>query len=130
MDALRRDGSLAVSMAAECAGSVCGYAALSRLQSPPYALALAPVAVRKAVQGPGLGSALIRHVIGRAQALGYDNIFVLGAPAYYGRFGFPAEAAAAFPSPFAGPHFMALHLVPRQAAPAAVVYPRAFDLFG
>lgn len=130
VDALRRDGSLAVSVAAGCTGGVCGYVALSRLQSPPYALALAPVGVRKAMQGQGIGSALIRRAIGRARALGYGSIFVLGAPAYYGRFGFSAEAAAAFPSPYSGPHFMGLHLTPRQDAPAAVIYAGAFDLLG
>jgi putative acetyltransferase len=130
VDELRREGSLAISLAAECAGNIRGYVALPRLQSPPHALALAPVAVSKAMQGRGIGATLIRHAIGRAQALGCYSIFVLGAPAYYERFGFSAKAAAAFPSPYAGPHFMALHLAQRQDTPAAVIYPRAFDLFG
>jgi putative acetyltransferase len=130
VDELRREGSLAISLAAGCAGNICGYVALPRLQSPPLALALAPVGVSKAMQGRGIGTALIRHAIRRAQALGCRSIFVLGAPAYYERFGFSAKAAAAFPSPCAGPHFMALHLAQRLDAPAAVIYPRAFDLFG
>jgi len=130
VDELRRDGDLVISLAAERAGTICGYVALSRLQSPPHALALAPVAVQKAKQGNGIGSALIRHAIDRAQALGHQAVFVLGRPEFYKRFGFSTEAAAAFPSPYSGPHFMALHLAPNQAVPAAVIYPSAFGKFG
>jgi putative acetyltransferase len=129
VDALRREDALVLSLAAECAGAICGYAALSLLQSPPRALALAPVAVRKAMQGKGIGSALIRHAINRAQALRYDIVFVLGAPAYYERFGFSAVAAAPFPSPYTGPHFMALRLASGLIPPAPVIYPGAFDMF-
>ena len=129
VDALRRADDLVLSFAAECAGAICGYVALSLLQSPPRALALAPVAVRKAMQGKGIGSALIRHAIKRARALRYDMIFVLGAPAYYERFGFSAREAALFPSPYTGPHFMALQLTEGLIPPVPVIYPSAFDMF-
>ena len=58
---------------------------------------------------------------------GFGTIFVLGAPEYYERFGFSAAAAEGYTSPYAGPHFMALHLTPHRTAPAPVVYPAAFD---
>ena len=129
VDGLRAAGCLAVSLAALRGGEVCGYAALSRLQSPPRALALAPVAVRKEAQGNGIGSALIRAATAKARELGFGAIFVLGAPAYYGRFGFSAAAAEGFASPYAGPNFMALHLTPRPIAPSPVIYPEAFGKF-
>jgi putative acetyltransferase len=37
-------------------------------------------------------------------------VFVLGNPAYYGRFGFCADHASGFESPYVGPHFIALAL--------------------
>jgi putative acetyltransferase len=129
VDRLRQEDNLVLSLAAECAGAICGYAALSLLQSPPRALALAPVAVRKAMQGKGIGSALVRQAIDQAQALRYDIVFVLGAPAYYERFGFSAGAAAPFPSPYTGPHFIALQLTEGLIPPVPVIYPSAFDMF-
>jgi putative acetyltransferase len=101
--------------------------ALSRLKSPARALALGPVAVRTARQGQGVGSALVRQANARARELGFDIIFVLGDPGYYSRFGFSVAEAAPFPSPYAGPHFMALRLSERSVPPVPVIYPRAFD---
>lgn len=130
VDELRREGDLTVSLAAESGGFICGYVALSRLYSPANALALAPVAVLKAAQRAGVGSALVRCAIERAQALGSDVIFVLGDPRFYTRFGFSTESAAGFLSPYTGPHFLALRLTQREVAPAPVVYASAFEKLG
>jgi putative acetyltransferase len=130
VDELRRDGCLAFSLLAYSTGEFCGYAALSLLKSPIKTLALAPVAVTPKMQGKGVGAALVRGAIERARMAGYAAIFVLGAPAYYGRFGFSAAAAEGFASPYAGPEFMALHLGEAPVAPAALVYPNAFDGLG
>jgi predicted N-acetyltransferase YhbS len=43
-------------------------------------------------QGRGAGSALIRAGIEVARGLGWPLLFVLGNPAYYGRFGFTLAA--------------------------------------
>jgi len=53
---------------------------------------------------------------------------VLGAPAYYGRFGFSADAAALVEAPFRGqPAFMALALGDGAFDyPLRVAYPDAF----
>ena len=100
VDMLRRDGHLALSLVAEAAGTVVGHVALSPVVADIPALALAPVAVHPALQGRGIGSALIRA----AQKAFEDHaIIVLGDPDYYGRFGFaPVDLA----SPYAGPHLM------------------------
>ena len=126
VDELRRDGDLVISLAAECDGAICGHVALSRMLSPPGALALGPVAVRKAMQGRGIGSAMVREAIGRARVLCCDIVFVLGAPRLYERFGFSGKAAKAFPSRYSGPAFMALHLAPERVPPAPAVYASAF----
>ena len=83
-------------------GVVVGHVLLSRLVSPPGALALAPLAVLPDRQRRGVGSALVRAALARAREGGGAAAFVLGDPAYYGRFGFSAEAARGYASPYAG----------------------------
>jgi putative acetyltransferase len=127
---LRRNGSLAVSLVAEIDGRVCGHVALSHLKSPSRTLALAPLAVANTSRRQGVGAALIRRAIDIAKLEGSEMILVLGDPAYYRRFGFTAEAAAPFPSPYAGAHFMALKLADVEIAAAPVIYDDAFDRLG
>ncbi|MFT3898994.1 MAG: N-acetyltransferase [Gordonia sp. (in: high G+C Gram-positive bacteria)] len=52
------------------------------------ALGLAPLSVEPAMQGRGIGSALMHAVLGAADALGEPFVALLGNPDYYGRFGF------------------------------------------
>ncbi len=52
----------------------------------------------------------MREGLTRAAAAGWQAVFVLGDPAYYGRFGFSVDAARGFDSPYAGGHFMVLTL--------------------
>jgi putative acetyltransferase len=107
---LRHDGDIVIEMAAREGERVIGYVAFSRMSAPMKAVGLGPVAVLPARQRRGIGSALIREGLARAQAQGLEAAFVLGEPAYYRRFGFDAEAASGFASPYAGPYFMALAL--------------------
>jgi len=127
VDALRQTGELVVSLLAERDGHVIGHVGVSRLKSPGRALALAPVGVALHEQRRGIGSALVREALKHAARLGYAIVFVVGAPAYYSRFGFSSEAAAPFPCPYAGPNFMALWLSDDRMAPAPIVYADAFD---
>lgn len=101
VEMLRRDGHLALSLVAEAAGTIIGHVALSPVAADIPALALAPVAVHPAVQGRGIGSALVRAA---QEAFADHAIVVLGEPGYYSRFGFaPANLA----SPYAGPYLLA-----------------------
>lgn len=101
---LRRDGDLALSLAAEAAGVILGHVALSPLAGDlPGALALAPLAVTPKAQGRGLGGMLVRAALDRA---GDAPVVVLGDPGYYARFGF--RPVPGWDSPYAGPHLMAL----------------------
>jgi putative acetyltransferase len=115
VERLTADGDRILSLVAEEDGKVVGHVLLSRMRvsgdGRDYrALGLAPVAVAESRQGAGLGSRLIRAALDRASRQGEELVFLLGAPAYYERFGFRAEEAAPFASPCAGPHFMALRL--------------------
>jgi putative acetyltransferase len=107
---LARDGDNEIALVAEEDDRIVGHVVLSRMKAPFRALALAPVSVVPDRQGRGIGSMLVRTAIARAREGGWIAIFVLGAPAYYGRFGFDVELAAGFSSPYAGEHFMALAL--------------------
>lgn len=127
---LRADGDLVLSLVALDDGAAIGHAAFSRLwiedgaQARP-AIALAPVAVLPGRQGKGHGGNLVREGLDRLTAQGETLVFVLGDPRYYARFGFSAEAAAAFDSEYAGRYFQACRLGPAMR-PGRVRYPAAF----
>ncbi|SNT71645.1 GNAT family N-acetyltransferase [Paracoccus seriniphilus] len=97
---LRSDGDLALSRVAVAAGQIIGHVALSPVEAPRPAYALAPVAVTPKLQSRGIGAALITAALEWA---GPATVVVLGDPEYYPRFGFvPAD----LDSPYAGPHLM------------------------
>ena len=134
VEALERDGDAAISLVAERVGEIVGHVLLSRMHVSGdgrlyQALGLAPVAVLPGFQGAGIGAALIEGALAIAKANGEELVFLLGEPDYYRRFGFSAEAAAPFGSPYSGPYFMALPLQPGVASPRAgkADYPRAFS---
>ncbi len=55
-------------------------------------LCFGPVSVLPALQGKGIGSALIRHTLNLAREMGHSAVVIYGDPDYYIRFGFfPAE---------------------------------------
>ena len=116
VDALRNASDSAISVVAEDDGEIIGHVLLSRLEAPFRALALAPVSVTPDRQRSGVGSALVRAALQRAREDGWDAAFVLGDPAYYGRFGFSVETARGFGSPYAGAHFMMLALTTEPLA--------------
>ncbi|HYD11265.1 MAG TPA: N-acetyltransferase [Allosphingosinicella sp.] len=134
VEALVREGDAIVSLVAERQGGIVGHVLLSRMQVTAdgrtlRALGLGPVGVLPGYQGGGIGAALIEAGLAIARATGEEIVFLLGEPDYYARFGFSAETAAPFASPYAGPYFMALPLRPGFAAPARgkAAYARAFS---
>lgn len=109
------DGDTLVSLVAERDGAVIGHVLFSRMDVeadgvPLAAAGLGPVSVGPALQGQGVGGALIRAGLETLRGAGVAMSFVLGHEAYYPRFGYAPELAARFASPFAGPHFMAMML--------------------
>jgi putative acetyltransferase len=131
VDALRGCGFFAeLSLVAAEPEAIVGHLLLSRLDAPVRALALAPLSVCPARQGSGLGTALVRSGLARAAERGWHAVFVLGNPAYYGRFGFSLTAAAGYDCEYAGPHFMACVLRPPVPSGGRLVYPAPFAALG
>lgn len=113
---LRAADALPLALVAESpVGEVVGHVAFSPLPiatgaEPVAALALAPLAVRPDCQRRGVGTHLVTEALDRLRAAGAPLVVVLGDPAYYGRFGFRADAAAGIRCPYAGPALQALAL--------------------
>ena len=124
-----------ISLIARDAGEILGHVLLSRMEveggGRPYrALGLAPVAVHPNRQRQGIGIALIERALKHAEKLGEDFVFVVGEPEYYSRFGFSAEAAAPFASPYAGPYFMAKAFGVEPPSSGTAAYAPAFSKLG
>lgn len=127
VDRLTADGDAALSLVAQDGDRIVGHILFSRMKAPFPALALAPVSVAPDRQREGIGGALIRAGLDLATAHGWRGVFVLGDPAYYGRFGFGVDAAWGFDSPYAGPHLMALGLGgPLPVRAGAIAHAPAF----
>lgn len=91
VDALRRDGDLALSLVAESDGVAIGHAAFSQAMlstGEPGWFALGPVSVDPQSQRRGTGRALIEAGLAQLRERGACGIVVVGDPAYYARFGF------------------------------------------
>lgn len=113
VDALVGGGDAVVELVAEEDGQVVGHILFSRLhvvegQSRFPAVALAPLAVEPSFHGTGIGGALIREAHLRLKAAGEKLSFVVGDPAYYGRFGYSHERARRFESTYQGETLQAL----------------------
>lgn len=123
VDRLRDDGDAVTSLVCCEKDRVIGHVLFSRMRAPFRALALAPVSTAERYRRQGIAARLIEDGIARARAAGWDAIFVLGEPGYYGRFGFSAENAEGFISPYAGPYFMMRDLtqdgLPARTGPVA-----------
>lgn len=95
-------------------GRVVGHVAASTgvLGDHPVA-GVAPLSVAPSHQGQGVGSALMRELIRRADAAGLPMLLILGSDHYYGRFGFEPAGAHGIVYPPVGPdspHFQVLRL--------------------
>lgn len=139
VDALRQAGDAVISLVADDGAEngaedghrIVGHALFSRLDAPMRALALAPVGIRPDHQGRGAGSALVREGLDRAERAGWAAVFVLGEPAFYGRFGFDVDAARGYACAYAGDHFMVRALGPgRIPTSGRIAYPAPFAALG
>jgi predicted N-acetyltransferase YhbS len=72
-----------------------------RFRSDVSAFLLSPMAVDAAVQGQGVGQALIRHGLDDLRSRGVDLVVTYGDPAFYGCVGFKPLDEATVPPPFA-----------------------------
>ena len=125
----------AISLAAWQDGRLVGHILFSPLVveidgETALALSLAPLAVHPDQQRKGIGSALTHAGLADAAQAGWEAVIVLGHPEFYARFGFSANLAAGFDSPFTGPAFMALELTKSALSgrKGRIIYPAAFGI--
>jgi len=78
------------------------------------AILLGPLAVEPALQGRGIGKALVRHSLAAAEAAGHAICVVVGDPSYYRPFGFGSAAGhgLSLPGPVEPERFQVKELVP------------------
>jgi putative acetyltransferase len=126
VDDLNRSGEAVISLIAEHETNIVGHVLFSRLKAPMRALTLSPLGVHPDFQRAGIGSALIRKGLDRARQDQWQAVFVLGSPAYYGRFGFNATAAEDYTSPYYGWPFMALLFDDKVPRTGEIIFPEAF----
>jgi putative acetyltransferase len=129
VDRLRDGGWLVLSLLAERDGALIAHVAFSRLavRGPSLrAVALAPVSTAPARRRRGVADRLIRAAHARLAAAGEAMSFVLGDPAYYGRFDYDATLAARFSCAYAGRALQALALDGEATAGGELVYPPPF----
>ena len=92
VDLLRDHGRVVRSLVAVEDAGVIGHVAFSAVTigetDTQRALALGPVGVLPQFQRSGIGSSLIREGLSRCGRDGYNLVVLVGAPAYYTRFGF------------------------------------------
>ncbi|MBO9714702.1 N-acetyltransferase [Sphingomonas sp.] len=111
------DGDMVLTLVAddEETGAMAGMVAFSRMTADVdgkqvAAVALAPVAVEADYRRQGVAEGLIQAGLDHLREAGATLCFVLGEPDYYQRFGFAADWARGFASPYAGDYLMALPL--------------------
>jgi putative acetyltransferase len=93
VEALRESGAITISLVAERGRGIVGHILFSPVtvesaETTWTAQGLAPLAVRPADQGQGIGSAMVKAGLTWCLQQGHDVVFVLGHPHYYPRFGF------------------------------------------
>lgn len=93
------------------------------------ALGLGPLSVIPESQGQGVGTALVRAVLARAEEGGETLVALVGDPAYYRRFGFvPAKAlGVTSPDPGYGDYFQARRLGDGEHPQGRFQYAAPFD---
>ena len=128
VEGLRNAGALAVSLVAESEDRLVGHVAFSpvRVASAERGwFGLGPLAVAPAWQRRGIGSALVRAGLDRLRTGGARGCVVLGDPAYYGRFGFIADARLRFAA--APAEYFQMLCWEAQVPSGRVDYHAAFD---
>jgi putative acetyltransferase len=135
VDALRVAAQPLVSLVAEKDGAIVGhilFTPVTLTDFPGLIMGLAPMAVVPALQGSGIGSALVRAGLERCKGLGAGAAVVLGHTKFYPRFGFVPAAHFGLGCEYDVPRdaFMAMELRPGalHGAAGTVRYHREFGL--
>jgi predicted N-acetyltransferase YhbS len=114
-----REGRLAaegLSFVATDRGRLAGTVRLWHVSAGPGrpALLLGPLAVARRWRDRGIGAALVRHALGKAQSGGHGVVLLVGDAPYYGRFGFSSEKTGGLwlPGPYERHRLLACELRP------------------
>jgi putative acetyltransferase len=102
-------------------------------ESTTRVLSLAPLAVHPDHQRRGIGGALVREAIGRAEDRGEPLVMVEGHPGYYPRLGFEQGTPLGFEKPaheIPDAAFMVRRLSAFNHQSGQIVYPPAFHETG
>ena len=132
VERLRGSGCERIELVAEHAREVVGHVLFTAIEldgiDAPRAFGLAPLAVHPERQRTGIGSALVRAGLVEARRRGVELVFVLGDPAYYGRFGFEDAARSGVRCGFEAPAgaFQLLWLGPRRPTAGRARYRSEF----
>ena len=127
VDALRRDGDLALSLVAEDATRIVGHIAFSRITISDDAQEwydLGPVSVWPELHRKGIGSRLITEGIAQLRQRKAHGVVLLGSPEYYRRFGFEHDPALVYPGP--PPEYFQRLVLDGDPPSGIVTYCRAF----
>ena len=127
VDDLRQSGDVVISLVAEHETEIVGHVMFSRIGAPMRALTLSPLGVRPAFQKAGIGSALVRNGLERVRQENWQAVFLLGSPAYYGRFGFSSTAAQGYTAPYWGWPFQVRIFDNSAPRTGKITFPAAFD---
>lgn len=94
--------SIVLSLVAVADDALAGHAIFTTCSiagSPEKVALLGPLAVDPARQRQGVGSAIVGAGLRQLEVAGMSRVYVLGDPAYYGRFGFAPENDVTPPYP-------------------------------
>lgn len=93
-----------ISLVAEAGGVVVGHVAFSPVKIDNderfQGCILAPLGINPDYQRAGIGSMLVEYGMQKMSGMGVDMVFVYGDPEYYSRFGFSADAACQYATPY------------------------------
>jgi putative acetyltransferase len=131
VNALRRAGSLAVSLVAEADDIVIGHVATSPVSVSDGAsgwFGLGPVSVLPQHQRHGIGSLLVREALRLLRDGGASGCVVVGEPEYYRRFGFRADRHLVLPG--VPPEYFQAISFDSSKPRGIVTYHEAFDAQG
>jgi putative acetyltransferase len=134
VDELRQDAGFLphLSLVAVDDDAVVGHVIATRGWIEPHgspALGLGPLGVLPALQGQGVGTALVHALLAVAEAAEESLVALLGEPAYYQRFGFRAATSLGVtaPDPRWGEYFQARVLTGRPPVVGTFRYAEPFD---
>ena len=127
VERLRDAGVLTISLVADDGGELVGQVAFSPVTidgADRGWFGIGPVAVRPDRQRGGIGSRMIREGLEMLRQQGAAGCVLVGEPAYYGRFGFRADARLVYPG--IPPEFFQALSFGREVPIGTVAYHPAF----